>query len=175
MLVPGSLHIRKLFVVVDLRQIASEIFSHYVFDERFIKAALLHPLKERRDLVGGTKPLGIAVNAVKIAAQSNAAFAAQIAHVSNMVDQVVYGRLPRFLQKNRVEVYAHIAARMEQGAKLLGLDPKNCMVVEDADAGVEAALNGGMRVLGVGSASANPSATFTAASLADANFDEILK
>ena len=61
------------------------------------------------------------------------------------------------------------------GAKLLGLDPKNCMVVEDADAGVEAALNGGMRVLGVGSASANPSATFTAASLADANFDEILK
>lgn len=61
------------------------------------------------------------------------------------------------------------------GAKLLHLDPKNCMVVEDADAGVEAALNGGMRVLGVGSASANPKATFTAASLADANFDEILK
>ena len=49
------------------------------------------------------------------------------------------------------------------------------MVVEDADAGVEAALNGGMRVLGVGSASANPKATFTAASLADADFDEILK
>ena len=61
------------------------------------------------------------------------------------------------------------------GAKLLNLDPKNCMVVEDADAGVEAALNGGMRVLGVGSASANPKATFTAASLADADFDEILK
>lgn len=53
--------------------------------------------------------------------------------------------------------------------------PQNCMVVEDADAGVEAALNGGMRVLGVGSASANPKATFTAASLADADFDEILK
>ena len=61
------------------------------------------------------------------------------------------------------------------GAKLLNLDPKNCMVVEDADAGVEAALNGDMRVLGVGSASANPKATFTAASLADADFDEILK
>ena len=61
------------------------------------------------------------------------------------------------------------------GAKLLNLDPKNCMVVEDADAGVEAALNGGMRVLGVGSASANPKAAFTAASLADADFDEILK
>ena len=64
---------------------------------------------------------------------------------------------------------------LRKGAKLLNLDPKNCMVVEDADAGVEAALNGGMRVLGVGSASANPKATFTAASLADADFDEILK
>ena len=60
-------------------------------------------------------------------------------------------------------------------AEMLGLNPKDCMVVEDADAGVEAALNGGMRVLGVGSASANPKATFTAASLADADFDEILK
>ena len=59
-------------------------------------------------------------------------------------------------------------------AKLLELPPENCLVVEDADAGVQAALAGGMRVLGVGSASTNPEATFTAANLEDTDFDTIL-
>lgn len=59
-------------------------------------------------------------------------------------------------------------------AKLLGLPAENCLVVEDADAGVEAALAGGMRVLGVGGAAQNPNATFAAASLAKADFDAIL-
>ena len=59
-------------------------------------------------------------------------------------------------------------------AKLLGLSPENCLVVEDADAGVEAALAGGMRVLGVGGAAQNPKATFAAQSLEKADFDSIL-
>ncbi len=59
-------------------------------------------------------------------------------------------------------------------AKLLNLSPANCLVVEDADAGIEAALAGGMRCLGVGSASQNPSATFTAADLAKADMQSIL-
>jgi len=59
-------------------------------------------------------------------------------------------------------------------AKLLKLDPANCLVVEDADAGIEAALAGGMRALGVGSAAANPAATFTARDLEKADFEAIL-
>lgn len=59
-------------------------------------------------------------------------------------------------------------------AKLLGLEPANCLVVEDADAGVDAALAGGMRVLGVGGAARNPKATYAAESLAAADFDSIL-
>ncbi len=50
-------------------------------------------------------------------------------------------------------------------AKMLNIPPENCLVVEDADAGVEAALNGNMRVLGVGSAAKNLSATVVADSL----------
>ncbi len=50
-------------------------------------------------------------------------------------------------------------------AKLLHLAPEYCLVVEDADAGVEAAVNGGMQVLGVGSAAQNKQATIGAASL----------
>ena len=59
-------------------------------------------------------------------------------------------------------------------ARLMGLPPADCLVVEDADAGVEAALAGGMKVLGVGSAAANPRATYRAASLAAADVDAAL-
>ncbi len=37
------------------------------------------------------------------------------------------------------------------GAKALGVDPANCVVFEDAIAGVEAAIAGGMKVVGIGS------------------------
>ena len=59
-------------------------------------------------------------------------------------------------------------------AKLLKLAPADCVVVEDADAGVEAALAGGMRALGVGSASANARATWRASSLQSVDLDRIL-
>ena len=60
-------------------------------------------------------------------------------------------------------------------ARLLGLEPKSCLVVEDADAGIEAALAGGMRALGVGLAAQNPGADCTAADLSKADIAEILK
>ena len=50
-------------------------------------------------------------------------------------------------------------------AKAMNQEPEACLVVEDADAGVEAALNGNMRVLGVGYAAQNKKATITAESL----------
>ncbi|MEA4998504.1 MAG: beta-phosphoglucomutase [Candidatus Limiplasma sp.] len=59
-------------------------------------------------------------------------------------------------------------------ARLLGLAPAECLVVEDADAGVEAALAGGMKALGVGSAAANPSATYRAKSLAELKLETVL-
>lgn len=37
------------------------------------------------------------------------------------------------------------------GAKALGIEPSNCIVFEDAEAGVEAALNAGMFCVGIGS------------------------
>lgn len=50
-------------------------------------------------------------------------------------------------------------------AHKLALPPTACLVVEDADAGIQAAIAAGMRTLGVGPAAQNPDADFRAASL----------
>ncbi len=51
-------------------------------------------------------------------------------------------------------------------AQKAGTAPAQCLVVEDADAGVQAARAAGMRVLGVGAAAQNSKADFRAVSLA---------
>ncbi len=55
-------------------------------------------------------------------------------------------------------------------AKLVGVEPKDCLVVEDADAGIQAALAAGMDVLGVGAASSNKDATYTADDLSKVDY-----
>jgi len=60
-------------------------------------------------------------------------------------------------------------------ASLLALDPADCLVVEDADAGVEAACAGGMVALGVGAAAANPLAMHHAHTLAEVDWEAILR
>lgn len=61
-----------------------------------------------------------------------------------------------------------------KAAEKLAKDPKNCVVVEDADAGVEAALAAGMDVIAVGYASQNPKATYSAKGLFDISVNDIL-
>ena len=56
-------------------------------------------------------------------------------------------------------------------AKKLGMDPSVCMVVEDSDAGIEAAKAGGMYALAVGEAKNNPLADFFADSLENFDFE----
>jgi len=58
--------------------------------------------------------------------------------------------------------------------KLLGIPPDQCLVVEDADAGVDAGLAAGMPVLAVGSASGHPGATLKAADLSKISLEEML-
>lgn len=50
-------------------------------------------------------------------------------------------------------------------AERLGVSPQECIVFEDADAGIEAAKNGGMLAFAVGSAQNNPDADVSANSL----------
>lgn len=56
-------------------------------------------------------------------------------------------------------------------AQKLNIQPEHCLVVEDADAGIEAGHAGGMLTLGVGPARLYPLADFRARSLADEGLD----
>jgi beta-phosphoglucomutase len=60
-------------------------------------------------------------------------------------------------------------------ASLLSIPPTNCLVVEDAEAGVDAGLAAGMKVLAVGSASSLEKATFRAKDLLHITTDQLLK
>ena len=59
-------------------------------------------------------------------------------------------------------------------AERLGVRPEECLIVEDAEAGVEAALRGGMKALGVGFAAGDERAHSTAKDLASISVDELL-
>ena len=52
-------------------------------------------------------------------------------------------------------------------AEMVGVSPESCLVIEDADAGVQAAKAAGMNVLGVGSAVTNPRCDWTAKCVAE--------
>jgi beta-phosphoglucomutase len=59
--------------------------------------------------------------------------------------------------------------------ELLRVAPENCLVVEDAKAGVDAGIAAGMTVLAVGFAANHPQATRTAKNLAHITLEEILQ
>jgi beta-phosphoglucomutase len=74
----------------------------------------------------------------------NAKTIIQILHIQNDFDVVVDGNMIVH-SKPHPEIFLLAAAK-------LGVDPKDCLVFEDAEAGVEAAIMAGMRCIGIGSA-----------------------
>jgi beta-phosphoglucomutase-like phosphatase (HAD superfamily) len=61
-----------------------------------------------------------------------------------------------------------------KAAETLGVSPDRCVVVEDAEAGIEAARRGGMKSIGVGGGAVG-AADVTVVSLADLAPDTFLK
>ena len=59
-------------------------------------------------------------------------------------------------------------------AERLGLPPEACLVVEDADAGIEAAKRGGMKAMAVGHAAGHPQADLSAKRLDAVPVEQIL-
>ncbi|MEO7988260.1 MAG: beta-phosphoglucomutase [Chryseolinea sp.] len=83
---------------------------------------------------------------IKIALASsskNAKTVIQLLHIQNEFDVIVDGTMT-VNSKPDPEIFLLAAQK-------LGLNPKDCLVFEDAEAGVEAALAAGMQCIGVGS------------------------
>ena len=60
-----------------------------------------------------------------------------------------------------------------QAAEKVGIKTEKCLVIEDADAGVEAGKRAGMRVLGVGSAKNNENADYKSENMEEFNIASI--
>ena len=113
---------------------------------------------------------GLKMNGIKIAIGSssrNASLILEKIGLTGFFDAVIDGN-DITESKPDPEVFLIAAER-------LGVPPEKCLVVEDADAGVEAALAGGMTVLGVGAAADNEKATLKAADLTALSWEEFVK
>lgn len=85
-------------------------------------------------------------NGIKVALASsskNAPRVLQLLKIENLFDAVVHGGMITH-SKPHPEIF-------ETAAAMLKVSPAHCLVFEDAEAGVEAALNAGMPAVGIGS------------------------
>ena len=60
-----------------------------------------------------------------------------------------------------------------KGASELGISPENCLVFEDAQAGIDAARNGGMYVIGIGTEENLKNADYVIPGFANLNIDQL--
>lgn len=105
---------------------------------------------------------------IKIAlgsASKNAKIILDKTNISHFFDAIVDGNMVK-ASKPDPEVFL-------LGAKLLTMDPKECVVFEDAISGVEAAIAGGMKVIGVGEKEVLEKADVVISSLAEMTFDKL--
>jgi beta-phosphoglucomutase len=100
------------------------------------------------EIFPGVKPLlvGLRARGIKVALASsskNAQTVIEVLHIQHEFDAVVDGTMVTHTKPDP-EIFLLAAQR-------LGISPADCLVFEDAEAGVEAALTAGMKCIGIGS------------------------
>ncbi len=97
----------------------------------------------------------------------NAEMVLRLLQIKNLFDAVVDGTMITH-SKPDPEIFLLAASR-------LGIDPSQCVVFEDAEAGVEAAIAAGMKCVGVGSTEQLGKANLVVAKTGDFNINELVK
>jgi beta-phosphoglucomutase len=110
-------------------------FVDYV--ERMVPEEIFPGVKT---LISGLRAKGIKVGLAS--SSKNAKTVIQLLRIQNDFDAVVDGTM---ITHSKPDPEIFLLA-----AKKLGVDPKDCLVFEDAEAGVEAALSAGMQCVGIG-------------------------
>ena len=112
-------------------------------------------LKGAREYITGLKKQGIKV--ALGSASKNAPMILENLNIAGLFDAVIDG--------NKVSKAKPDPEVFSLGALELGLDPADCVVFEDAEAGVEAAKRAGMRAVGIGNREILKNADFVVSGL----------
>jgi beta-phosphoglucomutase len=112
-------------------------------------------LKGAREYIVSLKSRGIKV--ALGSASKNAPMILENLHIASLFDAVIDG--------NKVSKAKPDPEVFSLGAVELGLEPSDCVVFEDAEAGVEAAKRAGMKVVGIGEKDILKEADFVIAGL----------
>lgn len=125
-----------------------------------------------QDLLPGAKELLEAIRAAGLksalgSASKNASEALSRLGINHLLDAISDGYSVE-RQKPAPDLFLH-------AARQLGLEPSVCVVVEDAAAGIEAALVGGFRTIGLGPVKRVGKAELVLPSLASARLEDILQ
>jgi beta-phosphoglucomutase len=123
------------------------------------------------EVLPGTLPLLEQLKAagIKIAlgsASKNSGLILERTNLAHLFDAIVDG--------NHVTASKPDPEVFLKGADALGLEPANCLVFEDAQAGVQAAVNGGMKVVGIGQQNNLQGADVVIKDLSEINVQEII-
>jgi beta-phosphoglucomutase len=87
-------------------------------------------------------------------------------HITNYFDAIISG--------NEVTQAKPDPEVFLKGAEELGIKPEECIVFEDAEAGIEAAKNGNMKCIGIGSSKILGNANIVVGGLHDISVDRVL-
>lgn len=148
-LLKGVSRMRSLDILLDIGKFSKTEDEKQALAEKKNLRYLdyVKQMKEEEILPGVTRFLDdLRSNGILIAlgsASKNAPLILERIHLKEKFDVIVDGN-----SVSRAKPDPEVFLR---GAELLNIDPKDCLVFEDAQAGIEAALNCGMRVIGVGS------------------------
>jgi beta-phosphoglucomutase len=177
---PGDLpdQLRGVSREKSLELVLGDAFERYTSEERTAlmarkNAAFLHEVNAMTpaDTLPGVRELLRALReaGVKLAAASasrNARLVLDRVELTNDLDAIIDGHdAPNAKPDPQCFLLA---------AEKLGCDPAQCVVVEDAPAGVEAALNAGMVVVGVGPVQRDARVALGVASLASIALQDLL-
>jgi beta-phosphoglucomutase len=123
------------------------------------------------EVLSGTLPLLEQLKAagIKIAlgsASKNSGMILERTNLAHFFDAIIDG--------NHVNASKPDPEVFLKGAAALELEPANCIVFEDAQAGVQAAINGGMKVVGIGQQENLKGANMVIKDLSEINVQEII-
>jgi beta-phosphoglucomutase len=160
----------SLEVFLAGRPVSAEQAQDYLERKNRYFLELLAELSER-DLLPGVLPLLDELKAAGIrigigSASRNAREVVRRLGIASFIDAYADGQA---VERSKPAPDVFLAA-----AELLDVTPAECVVVEDAEAGIEAAHAAGMQVVGVGPSARVGAADLSVTSLAGLTFDGIL-